>query len=138
MSKLAGLAIALSSAALAATAHAGTPPGTFVGCPTGLKPVPANYRTATPPIAVRFAKAHAQGTRTRGARATMVLQVPHWLPSGWIKSECGLTVWQRSVAVNVEFPAMEYPNPKGPCEDCAHLVYVLGYTTHGWTVWGSL
>jgi hypothetical protein len=137
MSKLGIAAVVLSAAALSATAHAGTPAGTFAGCPAGLRPVPANYLAATPPVAVRFAKAHAQGTRTRGAHATLVLRVPHWFPSGWIKTECGLTVWQRSVAVNVEFPAMEYPNPKGPCDACAHLVYLLGYTAHGWKVWGN-
>jgi hypothetical protein len=137
MSKLVGLAVALSAAALAATAHAGNPPGTFAGCPAGLRPVPANYAPAARRVALRFALAHPRGMRLRGAHATQAIRVTHWLPSGWIKSECGLAVWRRSVAVNVVFPAMEYPNPKGPCNDCAHLVYLLGDTAHGWKVWGD-
>ncbi|HJX53437.1 MAG TPA: hypothetical protein VJ801_11790, partial [Polyangia bacterium] len=61
----------------------------------------------------------------------------HWLPSGWIKTECGNGVWQRSVGVSVRFPAMEYPNPKGPCNDCAHVTLLLGKTRHGWVTWGN-
>src|SRR4051812_27113182 len=111
MPKLAGLAVALSAAALAATAHAGHPAGTFAGCPTGLKPIPADYASTARRLALQFALTHPRGMRLKGAHATQAIRVSHWLPSGWIRSACGLAVWRRSVAVNVTFPAMEYPNP---------------------------
>jgi hypothetical protein len=59
------------------------------------------------------------------------------LPSGWIREECGKRVWLRSVAVGVGFPAMEYPNPVGPCNSCAHVVLLLGKTRGGWVTWGN-
>jgi hypothetical protein len=77
------------------------------------------------------------GHEARGARVGIPFPVRHWLPSGWIKTECGNQVWQRSVGVGVRFPAMEYPNPKGPCNACAHVTLLLGKTDHSWVTWGN-
>lgn len=72
-----------------------------------------------------------------GARTTGVSFVRNWLPSGWIKNECGKTVWLRSIAVYVYFPAMDLPhNPIGHCNDCDHMVLITSRTRRGWTVWG--
>jgi hypothetical protein len=60
------------------------------------------------------------------------------VPSGWIKSECGLAVWQRSLAVSVYFPAMDPPhNPIGHRDDCAHIIFLASKTILGWTDWGN-
>lgn len=60
-----------------------------------------------------------------------------WLPSGWIKSECGATVWERSLAVAVYLPALDLPhNPVGRCGDCDHLTFIASRVRDGWTVWG--
>lgn len=75
--------------------------------------------------------------RLAGAQVGQPFFTRKWLPSGWIRTECGVKVWQRSVAVGVRFPAMEYPNPKGPCNDCAHVTLLLGKTRHRWVVWGN-
>jgi hypothetical protein len=75
--------------------------------------------------------------RLRGAKEKAPFLVTDWLPSGWIRAECGLKVWKRSVVVTFRLPAMEYPNPKGPCSDCAHVTLLLGRTAHGWTAWGN-
>lgn len=78
------------------------------------------------------------GLKLAGAQVGEPFLVRHWLPSGWIKTECGLAVWQGSIGVNVTFPAMEYPNPNGPCNACGHLVLLLGTTARdSWRVWGS-
>jgi hypothetical protein len=61
--------------------------------------------------------------------------VRQWLPSGWIKQECGLTVWRRSIAVAVYFPRLEKPhNPIGDCNACAVLTFIAA-RTGDWTVW---
>ena len=134
-----------------AAAFAGTrgkPVGTFNGCPAGLRVLPTNpagWRPAARQAAsiflkttfARWNKQRHWGIRLAGAYVGEPFLVRHWLPSGWIKSECGLAVWQRSVWVNVTFPAMEYPNPKGPCNSCAQEVLLLGDTRHGWITWGS-
>lgn len=145
MSKLVGVAAVLAAAALAATARAGTPPGTFAGCPTGLEPVPASYavtarRAAQTFLTTTYARWDRQrhwGTRLQGAEIGTPIRVTQWLPSGWIKSECGLATWRRSVAIPIRFPAMEYPNPKGPCNACAHVTFLLGDTARGWQIWGN-
>ena len=65
-----------------------------------------------------------------------VLLVRRWLPSDWIKQECGLTVWRRSVAVAVYFPRLDKPhNPIGHCNACAVLTFIAARTLGGWTVW---
>ena len=61
----------------------------------------------------------------------MLLPVRDWLPSGRIKRECGRVVWERSVVVDFDLPAM------GPCEACAHVVFLLGKTRRGWITWGQ-
>lgn len=136
-------AAALSAVALAAT-H-GKPVGTFNGCPAGLQPLPSKYKTASRHAAIVFLtttyatwnKERHWGMMLKGAQVGEPFLVRHWLPSGWIKTECGNEVWRRSVGVSVRFPAMEYPNPKGPCNACAHVTLLLGETRHGWMTWGN-
>ena len=121
------------------------PAGTYNGCPTGLLRVPATYRTEGRRAATAFLhttyarwnRLHHWGIRLAGAQIGSPILVRHWFPSGWIKDECGQTVWLRSVAVGVGFPAMEYPNPIGPCNACAHIVFLLGKTRRGWITWGN-
>ena len=61
-----------------------------------------------------------------------------WLPSGWVRSECGLTVWQRSLAVGVFFPAMNpAQNPVGYCGSCASITFLVARVPRGWLVWGN-
>jgi hypothetical protein len=73
-----------------------------------------------------------------GARIRQMILVRHWLPSGWIKQECGVTVWHNSVAVDVYFPRLDKPhNPVGHCNDCAHLTFLTARIRGGWTVWGD-
>jgi hypothetical protein len=68
----------------------------------------------------------------------MITLVRHWLPSGWIKRECGPTVWRNSVAVDVYFPRLDKPhNPVGHCNACAHVTFLAALTRGGWTVWGD-
>jgi hypothetical protein len=145
MSNLVGAVLVLGAAVCAATAHAGTPPGTFAGCPTGLQSPPPNYAATARHAAGLFLtttytqwnRQHHWGIKLEGAQVGAPVRTQKWLPSGWIKSECGVAAWQRSVAVPIRFPAMEYPNPKGPCDACAHTTFLLGDTAHGWKVWGS-
>jgi len=54
-----------------------------------------------------------------------------WLPSGWVKRECGRALWERSVVADFDLPAM------GPCESCAHVVFLPGKTRRGWITWGE-
>jgi hypothetical protein len=144
-----GIALAASVCGAAATAIAsGKPAGTFNGCPTGVLPPASNaveYAPTARRLALRFLRtnyarmnrSHHWGLKLAGATAGQVLLVRHWLPSGWIKRECGLEVWQRSVVVPIGLPAMEYPNPKGPCNSCARIAFLLAHTTGGWIVWGQ-
>jgi hypothetical protein len=124
---------------------AGKPSGTFDGCPTGLRVPGSGWSTAArQEAAVFLGTTYARWNRQRhrkirlaGAQVGKPLLVRHWLPSRWVKTECGLTVWRLSVVVPVVFPAMEYPNPSGPCNACARTVWLLGKTDHGWLVWGN-
>ena len=89
-------------------------------------------------VIARMARTEHSRLKVAGARTTRVLLVRHWLPSGWIQSECGLAVWQRSLAVGVYFPAMDPPhNPVGHCNDCASITFLLSKQARGWTVWGN-
>lgn len=73
-----------------------------------------------------------------GARTTAVFLVSNWLPSGWIKRECSVRVWRRSVGVSVYFPAMDPAhNPVGHCNDCATVTFLASPTAGGWSVWGD-
>ena len=84
-----------------------------------------------------FIRRHPLGMKLAGARANGVLLVRHWLPSGWVKTECGLRVWQRSLVVGVYYPAMDPPqNPIGHCGDCARIRFLIAKTARGWLVWG--
>jgi hypothetical protein len=60
-----------------------------------------------------------------------VLPVRTWVVGAWVKSECGRSVWARSVMVDFDLPAM------GPCESCAKVVFLLGKTYRGWITWGQ-
>jgi hypothetical protein len=71
------------------------------------------------------------GIKLAGAQERMLLPVRKWFPSGWVKRECGRAVWERSVVVDFDLPAM------GPCESCAHVVFLLGKTRRGWITWGE-
>jgi hypothetical protein len=127
-----------------AATHA-QPVGTFNGCPAGLLPLRTTQKSAARHAASIFlATTYAQwnkerrwGMRLAGAQVGEPVLVRQWPSSGWIKTECGGEVWQRSFGVSVRFPAMEYPNPKGPCNDCAHVRLLLGKTRHGWVTWGN-
>jgi hypothetical protein len=137
------VAATASAAALAAT-HA-KPIGTFDGCPVGLQPLSTAYKPAARHAAIVFLnttyakwnKERHWGMSLAGAQVGDPFAVRRWLPSGWIKAECGNQVWRRSVGVGVRFPAMEYPNPRGPCNDCAHVTLLLGETRRGWVTWGN-
>jgi hypothetical protein len=128
-----------------ASAAAGKPPGTFNGCPAGLRALPRNWQPAARTAALKFLRtSYANWNRERhwrlrlsGAKAGKAFLVRHWLPSGWIRSECGAAVWTRSVGVSFRLPAMEFPNPKGPCNDCGHVTLLLGFTSNGWITWGN-
>jgi hypothetical protein len=140
-----GGAVAATACASALAATQGKPVGTFYGCPVGLQPLSTTYKPAARRAAIVFLtttyakwnKERHWGMRVAGARVGIPFPVRHWLPSGWIKTECGNQVWQRSVGVGARFPAMEYPNPKGPCNACAHVTLLLGKTHHGWVTWGN-
>lgn len=125
----------------------GTPVGTFSGCPVGLLPLPppvTHYSATARGVALHFLdtsyaamnRSHGSPLKLSHATTGRVLFVSRWLPSGWVKQECGMTTWQRSLVVAIRLPAMEYPNPKGPCNDCARVSFLLGKTNAGWTVWG--
>jgi hypothetical protein len=146
--RLALLAIAVSAISACAPAIAApqsVPTGTFNGCPQHVLTLPgsaASYAPTVRTVVLRFvATTFARRSKTPkqlvGARATGVQLVRHWLPSGWIKRECGNAVWQRSIAVFVYFPAMDLPhNPIGHCNDCDHISFITSRTPTGWTVWG--
>jgi hypothetical protein len=142
---LALLALVAALAAPARPASAGVPVGTFAGCPRDVRPLSsplASYEPAVKRAVLAFVQtgflkyAKSPPSELVGARAVKVLLVRHWLPSGWIKQECGLLVWQRSVAVDVYFPRLDKPhNPVGHCNACASLVFITARTPTGWTVW---
>jgi hypothetical protein len=119
---------------------AGKPPGTFAGCPQATLPLPdaaSAYADAARTVVLRFVRTHPLQMKTAGATAGAVQLVRHWLPSGWIKSECGLRVWKRSLVVGVYYPAMDPPhNPIGHCNACARIRFLLSKTPNGWLVWG--
>jgi len=138
------LVAAACAAALAAPR--GVPAGTFTGCPHDVRPLPGPLPAYAPIVAkvvlafVHTSFAHMSRTPKRlgGARTTAIFLVRRWLPSGWIKSECGLAVWRRSVAVLVYFPAIDLPhNPVGRCNDCDHIAFIASRTLGRWTVWGD-
>ena len=65
-----------------------------------------------------------------GAVFRKALPVRLWVQGAWVRRECGRSVWERSVMVEFDLPAM------GPCESCAKVVLLLGETRRGWTAWG--
>jgi hypothetical protein len=139
------VAVALSGLALGRPSFvaAATPVGTFAGCPLGVEPLlgtVASYASAARSTALSFVHSHASRLKLKdaGARANRVLRVTGWLPSGWIKTECGSIVWERSLAVGVFFPAMNPAhNPVGPCASCASVTYLISKLRRGWVVWGN-
>ena len=120
-----------------------TPAGTFAGCPRGPLPLTgalASYAPAARTRVLSFVRARAIQLKLKvgGARANRVLRVSTWLPSGWIKSECGLLDWKRSLAVGVFFPTMDPAhNPVGRCASCASITYLIAKLPRGWVVWGN-
>jgi hypothetical protein len=139
------IAATIAGSVAAAGAAGGKSVGTFNGCPRGLKALPVTWRVQARAEAREFLtttyaawnRERHWGLRLAGAQEGAPFLVRHWLPSGWIKSECGQTVWARSVGVTFVFPAMEYPNPKGPCNACAHVTLLLGKTPTRWVTWGN-
>lgn len=136
------------AAGTALASGARRPAGTFHGCPSGLIALPSSAALWRPQARraglhflrttyARWNRRHHWRLRLRRAKAGRPLLASHWLPSGWIKSECGETTRKRSVVVPIQLPAMEYPNPVGPCNACAHVTLLLGLTRHGWTAWGQ-
>ena len=139
-----GLVVAVASAR--AKASGGQPAGTFSGCPHDTQPLPGPLRSVERParmavlqfVRTSFRKfAETRPNELAGARVRFMIFVRDWLPSGWIKSECGVAVWRNSVAVDVYFPRLDKPhNPVGHCNACAHLTFLAALTRGGWTVWG--
>ena len=112
-------------------------PGTFHGCPRGVLPIPTPYLAAVDRAVLRFVRVKHAGDGV-GAYGVDTRLVRRWLPSGWIKDECGRVVWERSVAVTIFFPKLDLGhNPVGRCNACAHLTYIAARTERGWTVWGN-
>jgi hypothetical protein len=142
---LAVAVLAISACATAKAAPQSVPTGTFNGCPRHVLPLPGSATSYTPAVrkvvlrfvTTTFARRSKTPKQLIGARTTGVQLVRHWLPSGWIKSECGKAVWDRSIAVFVYFPAMDLPhNPIGHCNDCDHITFITSRTPTDWTVWG--
>jgi hypothetical protein len=134
--------IGLLASAAASGRDDGNPTGTFRGCPVGLEPLPTDATRWQPGaraaahvfLTTTFARWNRQRhwrMKLAGAQERMLLPVRKWIPSGWVKRECGRTVWDRSVMVDFDLPAM------GPCESCAHVVFLLGKTRRGWITWGE-
>jgi hypothetical protein len=131
---------------LALAAPGRVPAGTFTGCPRRVAPLPRpapTYAPAARKAVLRFVRnTLSRESRTLkklvDAETTNVVLVRQWLPSGWIKTECGVGVWERSIAVGVYFPALDLPhNPVGRCGDCDHITFLLSRTPGGWSVWGD-
>jgi len=142
---VAAMVVALAACTVAAAAPRAVPAGTFNGCPHGVLPLPsplASYAPTVRKVVLRFVAttlAHKSNKPKEfvGARTLQVALVSRWFPSGWIRDECGKTVWERSVEAGVYFPAMDLPhNPIGHCNDCAHITLIASRTANGWTVWG--
>lgn len=124
----------------------GVPVGMFKGCPRHVHPLPgelAQYKQTVELGALQFVRtgflkyAQTPATNLVGARVRRVLPVQAWGPSGWIRDECGLLIWKRSVSVLVYFPRLDKPhNPIGHCNACAQLTFLLARTDRGWAVWG--
>lgn len=140
-------AVVVAVSVTPAFANAHSPPGTFSGCPHDALPLSArpldSYQRAVRIAALQFVRTsfvHISRSPSKlvGARTTSVFLVRHWLPSGWIKTECGIRVWSRSVGVDVYFPKMDLPhNPVGRCNDCSHITFLASRTLGGWTIWGD-
>jgi len=134
------------SASEVASTHGGLPVGTFTGCPQQIRPLPRQlpqYEATVKSTALQFVRtgflkyAQTPATELLGARVRRVLPVRDWGPSGWVKTECGLLVWKRSVTVLVYFRRLDKPhNPIGHCNACAQLTLLLARTDSGWLVWG--
>ena len=131
---------ALSLTAAGAVVAKPVPAGTFDGCPRHVLPLTAplaSYAPIVRSVVQRFVTttfAHRSKTQKSliGARTTGAWLVRTWLPSGWIKDECGKTVWQRSLAVAVYLPAADLAhNPVGHCNDCDHLVFIVSRKPSG-------
>jgi hypothetical protein len=140
---LAAVTAALAECAAAAAAPRAVPAGTFNGRPHDVLPLPgplASYAPAVRKVVLNFVAttlAHESKKPNEfvGARTLQVALVSRWLPSGWIKDECGKTVWERSVEVGVYFPAMDLPhNPIGRCNACDRITLITSRTSSGWTV----
>ena len=127
---------------LAARSAWNDPQGTFNGCPAAFDPLPAAGDAWKPQAAeaarVFLRTSYARWNRERqwheklaGAVIRRVLPVRAWIMGAWVKSECGRSVWARSIMVDFDLPAM------GPCESCAKVVLLLGKTRRGWTAWGQ-
>ena len=140
--------VALVVTTATARSSAGSPPvGTFSGCPRDTRPLPGPLVSFEKPLdaaVLQFVRTSLPKLGTTparqfvGARVRFVILVRDWVPSGWIKRECGAHVWRNSVAVDVYFPRLDKPhNPVGHCNDCAHLTLLAALTRGGWTIWGD-
>jgi hypothetical protein len=132
--------------AVALAGQRGAPAGTFNGCPHAVESLPSSLASYAPAVRgvvlayvrTSFARTASTPARVIGARTTGVFLTRKWLPSGWIKSECGASVWRWSVGVGVYFPALDKPhNPVGRCGDCARITFLVARTRSVWTVWGD-
>jgi hypothetical protein len=142
---LAAVMAGIAACSVAAAAPRAVPAGTSNGCPHNVLPLtapliayaPSIRRAALRFVATTLARKSKGPEQFVGARTLQVGLVSRWLPSGWIKDECGKTVWERSVEVGVYFPAMDLPhNPLGRCNACDRLTLIASRTRSGWSVWG--
>jgi hypothetical protein len=139
-------AAVVASSASARTVGGVPAVGTFSGCPRDTRPLPGPLSSFERPLRITvlqfvrtsFPKvAQTPPSKLAGALIRSLTLVRNWLPSGWIKRECGLLVWRNSVAVDVYFPRLDPPhNPVGHCNACAHVTFLAARTFGGWTVWG--
>jgi hypothetical protein len=145
MSRFAVVVSVAGLAASAALASASVPIGTFAGCPNSPRPLAPRLASYEPQVRAAvltfvhtgFLKyAQSPPSQLADARVTGVILVRHWLPSGWIRTECGAAAWRRSVAVAVYFPHLDKPhNPIGHCDACARLTFIAARVAGGWSVW---
>jgi hypothetical protein len=141
-------AIVLALLAAAVSTASSAPPATsiFHGCPHGLEPLSGHrwelpaIETARKFLTTTYARWNRQlrwGLNLTGAQPEKPLLVRSRLQSGWVKRECGVGVWRRAAVVPFKLSAMDHPNPRSACLNCASVTLLLGRKPSGWLVWGQ-
>lgn len=116
--------------------------GAAARCPPQPLPLPADLAEAaraTLRFAVRSYAPRAGVVATRGHVARL-RALPDWAPGAFVRSACGRTAWERTLAVTVVFPVMyDDANPRLPgCDYCAGAIFLVSRTERGWRVWDAL